>query len=56
LPLDNPGGLEAEHRNEEILPAHEHLPLHSDAAFERQRAPLGPREGLDLQFQTLTSR
>ena len=54
--VDRASGLEAEHREEEVVGAYEHFPLDADTAFKRQRAPFRTREGLDLQFQTLTSR
>ena len=54
--VDRSTGLEAEHRDEKVVFGHEHFPFDSDAALERQRAPLSARERLDPQFQTLTSR
>jgi hypothetical protein len=54
--VDRAPGLEAKHREEEVVGAYEHFPFNADTAFERQRAPRRAWEGLDLQFQTLTSR
>jgi hypothetical protein len=54
--MDGAPWLEAKHREEEVVASHEHLPFDADTTFERQRAPLPAREGLDPQFQTLTSR
>ena len=46
--VDRAARLEAQHRDEEIVLAHEHPAFDADAPVVRQRGPVGPWPGPDL--------